>query len=396
MTGVILKAGRERSVARRHPWIFSGAIDRVEGDRVEPGNTVEVVGADGQWLARGAWSPHSQIRIRVWTWEQPEAIDAAFLRRQIERAVARRATLAADGQVDAYRLIHAESDGLPGLIVDRYGGTLVVQILSAGVEYWRRELFGILVELSGITAILERSDVDVRQLEGLPSRKGMVDGELPAQPLIIHEGRTDYFVDVLEGQKTGFYLDQRDNRRAVERLAVGKRVLNCFCYTGGFNLAALAAGAEHVLSIDTSGPALKLAARNLELNGYPPELSTWVEGDVFHELRRLRDRRESFDAIILDPPRFAPSSAQRGRGARGYKDINLLAFRLLRPGGRLVTFSCSGGIGPELFQKIVADAALDAGVSGSILGWLGQPEDHPVRLSFPEGRYLKGLICQSG
>jgi 23S rRNA (cytosine1962-C5)-methyltransferase len=294
---------------------------------------------------------------------------------------------------DAYRLVHGESDGMPGLIVDRYNDFLVVQMLSAGIEYQRELLIRLLMEISGVPNLYERSDLDVRGLEGLPDRAGILAGISPPDHMIISEYGLQFSVDLMGGQKTGFYLDQRENRHKVGAYAQGARILNCFCYTGGFTVQALAAGAASVLNIDSSSDALALARTNVKLNGLPVGNTDWIAGDVFQELRKLRDRAECFDLIILDPPKFAATASQAEKAARGYKDINLLAFKLLKPGGVLFTFSCSGGIPPALFQKIVAGAALDAGVDAVILEKLGQAADHPIALYFPEGEYLKGLIC---
>jgi len=389
---LVLKPGRERSVIQRHPWIFSGAVERVEGDAGN-GETLAVTAHDGGWLAWAAYSPASQIRARIWSWKPDERIDEGFFRERLRRAIALRDTAIPPGETDAYRLVHAESDGLPGLIVDRYQDVLVTQFLSAGAERWKETIINLLPELIETQHIYERSDVDVRRLEGLPERTGILRGGPLPQRLIIHENDLKFAVDVLHGHKTGFYLDQRPNRAVVARFSQDKEVLNCFAYTGGFAIYALAGGARSVVSIDTSAEALELGRENIALNNLPADRAEWVEGDVFHLLRAYRDRGREFDMIILDPPKFAPTAAQAQRAARGYKDINLLAFKLLRPGGLLFTFSCSGGVSADLFQKIVAGAALDAGVHARILMRLAQGPDHPVALNFPEGEYLKGLVC---
>jgi 23S rRNA (cytosine1962-C5)-methyltransferase len=390
---VRLKPGRERSVLRRHPWVFSGAVADVQG-APQPGATVEVTDFAGAWVARGAYSPQSQIRVRLWTWEQDEPVDGAFVASRLERAVARRRAIDPDGRTNAYREVHAESDGLPGVIVDRYAGFRVVQLLSAGAEYWRQAVVDALSSQGSGDGVYERSDVSVRGLEGLAPRTGVLAGKEPPSQVEIEEHGVAYLVDVRGGQKTGFYLDQRENRTRLRRNLGGQAVLNAFAYTGGFTVAALMGGAASVLSLDSSADALELARANVRLNALPEAACEWVEGDAFAELRKLRDRAASYDVIVLDPPRFAATAAQAERAARGYKDINLLAFKLLRPGGRLYTFSCSGGVSAELFEKIVAGAAGDAGVEAAIVEWLAQPFDHPVSLSFPEGRYLKGLVCQ--
>lgn len=393
MKRLILKKGREKAVLRRHPWIFSGAVQQVEGQPTS-GETVGIYDSYGQFLAWGAYSPDSQIRVRIWSWDETEIIESTFFQENIQNVIRLRDTWIDQSQTTAYRLIHAESDRLPGLIVDRYNDTLVMQILSAGMERWREEIIDILVETLQPTCIYERSDVAVRKLEGLPERTGVVWGTLPEQPLIITENGLRFKVDVLSGQKTGFYLDQRDNRRFCRGIAKGKSVLNCFAYTGGFTVDALAGGAASVLSIDSSEEALSMAKENVVLNDLPLENCDWIVGDVFEELRTLRDKGEGYDLIILDPPKFAPTASQASQAARGYKDINLYGFKLLKPGGILMTFSCSGGIDAGFFQKIVADAALDAGVEAQIVHRLTQAPDHPTHLAFPEGTYLKGLVIR--
>jgi 23S rRNA (cytosine1962-C5)-methyltransferase len=390
---LILKPGREKSVLQHHPWIFSGAVDSLNGSP-QMGETVQVVAADRSLLGLAAYSPVSNIRARMWTWNSDEVVDKSFFERRIRQALALRQVMIDLDSVQAYRLVHAESDGLPGLVVDRYGDVLVMQSLTAGVDFWKETLADLLMEISGCKALYERSDVDVRSLEGLPEKVGLLRGEMPDGKQVIVENGIKFQVDIQTGQKTGFYVDQRANRNKVGDLARGRKVLNCFCYTGGFSLYALGNGAESVLSIDSSAEAIEMAKENLALNGFDPQQATWQEADVFFALRTLRDRAESFDMIILDPPKFAPTAAQAEKAARGYKDINLLAFKLLRPGGILATFSCSGGISADLFQKIVAGAALDAKVDARIVEYLHQGCDHPVGLAFPEGAYLKGLICQ--
>jgi 23S rRNA (cytosine1962-C5)-methyltransferase len=406
MAELILKPGREKSLLRRHPWIFSGALDQVIGDP-QPGETVEVLTSQREFLSKAAYSPYSQIRARVWTFNEGEQVDADFFRRRIDSALALRTILfpsphfpqanggAEGGVSDALRLVHAESDHLPGLIVDRYGEVLVLQSLTAGSELWRETLAEILLEKTGAAAIYERSDADVRELEGLAPRNGLLRGTLPDPRIEISEGSLKFKVNLASGHKTGFYLDQRRNRQRVGELSRDRDVLNCFCYTGGFSLHALAGGAKSVLSVDSSAEALALVQENAALNGQTSG-HEWREADVFQALRKFRDERRSFDLIILDPPKFAATVSQAEKAARGYKDINLLAFKLLRPGGILATFSCSGGIDAALFQKIVAGAALDAGVEASIVEHLAQDGDHPISLHFPEGAYLKGLLCVKG
>jgi 23S rRNA (cytosine1962-C5)-methyltransferase len=390
--GIILKAGRERSLLRRHPWIFSGAIERIEGTPA-CGDTVRVRDVAGNFLAWAAFNAASQITARVWSWAEEERIDAEFFRRRITSALAVRRELKLGGTSSGMRLVHAESDGLPGLVVDRYGDVLVMQIGSAGAERWRDTCADILQQLCNPVCIYERSDSDARVLEGLEPRNGVLRGALTDNVEVVEHGLR-FKVDVAAGQKTGFYLDQRDNRALTEALAADRDVLNCFCYTGGFSLYALRGGAKSVLSIDASGDALRIAGENLARNGLDSRRAEWQEGDVFQALRKLRDQGRTFDFIILDPPKFAPTAAFAEKAARGYKDINLLGFKLLRPGGLLATYSCSGGISEDLFQKIIAGAALDAGVDAQIVHHLHASADHPVLLSFPEGAYLKGLVLR--
>jgi 23S rRNA (cytosine1962-C5)-methyltransferase len=391
MKQLILKPGREKSLLRRHPWIFSGAVARVQGDP-GVGDTVAVRAAGGEFLAWAAYSPASQIRARVWSWSEPERIDGNLLRAHLRRAAATRERLLRAQDSDAMRLAHGESDGLPGVIVDRYGDVVVLQLLSAGAERWRDELAEALRDLTGCACVYERSDADVRALEGLPARSGVLLGALPGAGVQMREHGLSYGVDVAVGHKTGFYLDQRDNRKCVGELSRGRDVLNCFCYSGGFSLNALAGGAQSVLSVDSSADALAQAQDNLRRNDLDAARAEWQEADVFKYLRLLRDQGRSFDMIVLDPPKFAPTAAFAEKAARGYKDINLLALKLLRAGGLLASFSCSGGVSAELFQKILAGAALDAGVEASIVGRFAAAADHPVLLSFPEGDYLKGLL----
>ena len=389
---LVLAPGREKSSRLRHPWIFSGAVERVEGDPAS-GDTVTVVAADGTFLAHAAYSPSSQIRARVWSFDPQATIDTAFFMRTVARAADARRSLFDDAHT-AGRILHGESDGLPGVIADRYGNVIVLQCLSAGAARWRDVLAAALTEATGAHCVFERSDAKVRALEGLPLIIGPIHGSLPEVVAIVEDGLA-YAVDVVHGQKTGFYLDQRDNRKVVRRHAKGRRALNAFCYTGGFSLAALAGGATSVVSIDSSGDALSVARDNLARNAtLDSTRAAWNEADVFSELRRLRDAGSTFDMIVLDPPKFAPTAAHAERAARAYKDINLLAFKLLTPGGLLATFSCSGGISAELFQKIVAGAALDAHADGQIIAHLAASADHPVALSFPEGDYLKGLLIR--
>ncbi len=396
---IILKQGREKSVLQYHPWVFSGAIDPTRTDltSVEPGAVVEVRDYRGGFLARGYYNPHSQIRVRTLTWDQNDALGPAWWRVRLARAIAARSELASRTDLTAYRLVNAESDGLPGLIVDRYGNYLVIQILTLGLEVVRDTIVHALAELLNPEGIYERSDVDARRKEGLADSAGLLWGEMPPNPLIVVEHGVRFPVDVLAGHKTGFYLDQRDCRHwlLTSPLVAGREVLNCFSYTGGFGVCAALNGAQMVINVDTSQPALDLARQTMALNGLEAFPAGYDNTDVFEYLRACRDADRAFDLIILDPPKFAHSAKEVDRAARGYKDINWLAFQLLRPGGLLVTFSCSAQVDADLFQKIVFGASVDAGVQAQIIGWFSQPADHPVLLSFPESRYLKGLICRT-
>ncbi len=392
MQALHLKPGREKSLLRRHPWVFSGAIDRVQGDP-QGGATVAILGADGRWLATAAYSPHSQIRARVWAWTRETAIDATFFRDRILAALALRRDFAT-GAGEARRLVHGEADGLPGVIADRYADIVVLQLTSAGAEHWRNAIVDALAAATGCAQVYERSDVEIRALEGLTPRCGALRGAPPTAPVEICEHDVRYLVDIVAGQKTGFYLDQRENRVRIRGIARDLAVLNCFCYTGGFTFAALAGGAQSVLSVDSSGPALAIGRQIEALNAIESGRVEWLESDVFQTLRNLRDQGRRFGLIVLDPPKFAPTAAHAEKAARAYKDINLWALRLLEPNGYLATFSCSGGVGADLFQKIVAGAAQDAGVDTQIVTRFHAAADHPVLLSFPEGEYLKGLLLR--
>jgi 23S rRNA (cytosine1962-C5)-methyltransferase len=388
-----LRPGREKSLQHRHPWIFASAVDEVKGEP-KTGETVLVRSSTGEDMGLASYSPNSQIRGRVWTFDATQLVGADFFKKRIDQAIELRTASIPSGCTTAIRLVHGESDGLSGLIVDRYNDHLVIQVTTPGIEFHRQEITDILSHVEGVRGIYERSDVDVRELEGLPPLTGLVWGSMPDTPMVIEENGLKFHVDLVNGQKTGFFLDQRDNRRTLQGLVKGKSVLNCFCYTGAFSVYAFAGGAESVLSMDSSDSAMEQVASNLALNGFDNAESELMTADVFTALRKFRDSRRSFDVIILDPPKFAPTVAQAEKAARGYKDINLLAFKLLKPGGILVTFSCSGGVSRDLFQKIVAGAALDAGVEARILMQLSQAADHPIALSFPEGSYLKGLVCK--
>jgi 23S rRNA (cytosine1962-C5)-methyltransferase len=389
MKVVTLREGKERSLLKRHPWVFQGSVAKGGAD---PGETVRVEASDGRFLAWASFSPSSMIRVRAWSFDEAERIDAAFFERRIARALALRARLPIES--DGLRLIHGEADGLPGLIVDRYADTLSAQFLSAGTQRWKTTIADLLVAATGLQRLYERSDSGVRKLEGLEPETGWLRGA-GATEVTIREHDWKLTLDVAEGHKTGFYLDQRDNRRrfadAVRHFG-SKRVLNCYCYTGGFSVAALAGGAERVTSVDSSAPALARASAHVALNGLDAARHEALDADVNQTLRDALKQGRSFDAIVLDPPKFAPTAAHAERAARAYKDINRLAFKLLEPGGLLFTFSCSGGVGAELFHKIVAGAGLDAGIDGIVYERLGAAPDHPMTVTFPEGEYLKGLV----
>lgn len=388
MNTVRLREGKDRSLFRHHPWVFQGSV---QNGGAGSGETVRVESASGQFLCWAAYSPSSQIRLRAWSFDEADRIDAAFFERRIADAIALRGRLPLGS--NGVRLVHGEADGLPGLIVDRYADLLSAQFLSAGTERWKPEIVDALVRLTGISRVFERSDSGVRQLEGLAIVKGWLRGEGETS-VEIQEHEWRLTLDVSEGHKTGFYLDQRDNRLGfanwVRELGL-ERVLNCYCYTGGFSVAALHGGARQVVSVDSSAPALARAEAHVRLNGFDTARHESRDADVNQTLREALQRGEQFDAIVLDPPKFAPSAAHADRASRAYKDINRLALRLLAPGGLLLTFSCSGGVGPELFHKIVAGAGHDAGVDGYVLARMAAAPDHPQTLCFPEGEYLKGL-----
>ncbi|PRO72146.1 23S rRNA (cytosine(1962)-C(5))-methyltransferase RlmI [Alteromonas alba] len=388
---VILQEGREKSLKRHHPWVFDGAVATVKG-RCRSGDTVDVVAADGSWLGRGAYSPSSQIRVRIWTFNQQEVIDNAFFLRRIEQAWQLRQRLMQQANTNACRLIAAESDGLPGVTIDLYNNLAVLQLLSAGADKHRSKIVWALQKLLPDVAIMERSDVDVRTKEGLEPLIQPLHGDIPEEVEIVEHG-VKILVNPHTGHKTGFYLDQRENRLAASRYAEQASVLNCFSYTGTFACYALNGGASHVTNVDVSQPALDMASRHIELNGFPPEQCSQVKGDVFEVLRNYHSQQQQFDMVILDPPKFVDSKASLKRACRGYKDINMYGIHAVKPGGILLTFSCSGLMEQSLFQKIVADAALDAGRRVQILEHLSQAPDHPVGLNYPEGYYLKGLVC---
>ncbi len=398
----VVRPGKDKAIQRQHPWIFSGAIARLDGSPAD-GDLITVRSSSGQFLARGYWNGQSSIRIRLLTWDESEAVDETYWRRRLERAIRARHVenrINQHGTPNAYRLVNAENDGLPGLVVDRYGDWLVIQALTLGIDTRKEMIAGLLADLLNPAGIYERSDVDIRDKEGLPPHTGILKGKEPPELIEIDENGRRFMIDVRRGHKTGFYLDQRENRAAVgewfrwDEDADQRVVLNTFAYTGGFAVYALASLVKRVINIDTSADALNLARRNMALNGFAVSDEDFVVGDVFQVLRSYRDQGQQFDMIILDPPKFAQSARQVESASRGYKDINWLAFRLIKPGGVLVTFSCSGAIDADLFQKIVFGALVDSGREAQIIHYLAQASDHPVALTFPEGAYLKGLVCR--
>jgi 23S rRNA (cytosine1962-C5)-methyltransferase len=402
MGEVVIRAGKEKAIQRRHPWVFSGAVAQVDGSPAD-GDVVDVRSQSGEFLARGYWNSQSAIRVRLLTWDESEAVDETFWRSRLARAVGARHVenrVNRHGTPNAYRLVNAENDGLPGLIVDRYADWLVIQALTLGIAVRKDMIAGLLAGMLNPAGVYERSDVDIREKEGLPPETGLLMGKEPPELIEIDENGRRFLVDVRHGHKTGFYLDQRENRAAIgewfrwDEEADQRVVLNTFAYTGGFAVYALGSLVKRVINVDSSADVLNLARRNVALNGFPVPDEDFVTGDVFQVLRRYRDDGQQFDMIILDPPKFAQSARQVESASRGYKDINWLAFRLLKPGGVLVTFSCSGAIDADLFQKIVFGALVDAGREAQIVRYLAQSSDHPVALTFPEGAYLKGLVCR--
>jgi 23S rRNA (cytosine1962-C5)-methyltransferase len=395
---IILKAGKERPLFRHHPWVYSNAIDRFEG-KLYPGCTVHVLSHEGQFVAKGLYSPVSQIRVRVLTWDEAEPIDHAFFKRRITKAIAHRQQWVKN--TNAIRLIFGESDGLPGLVVDQYADTLVCQFLFVGMEHWKEAIVDALVKQTSCAKIVERSDAAVRTREGLEPHIGPLYGDLPTEPVQINECGVLYTVDVLKGHKTGFYIDQRDSRELLGQLSQDKEVLNVFCYTGGFSLAALRGGAKHVTSVDSSGEALAMAEKQMKVNGFDEGRATWIDSDAFDVLTRLRKEERQFDIVVLDPPKFAPSSHHLDKALRAYKEINRAGMQLLKPGGLLFTFSCSGAVDSALFERTIAMAGAEAMTHGSdkgldfrIMKRLSSGADHPLLTSFPEGDYLKGLLLQ--
>ncbi len=399
---VLIRQDREKMFEKRHPWVFSGAVRSMEGSPAD-GDIVTLRGESGAFLGRGYWNHHSQINVHVLTWDEGQNIDDEFWRARLQRSISGRAVENAQhqsGAPNAYRLVNAENDGVPGLVVDRYGDWLVIQALTFGIDRRKQLIAKLLMELLAPAGIYERSDVDVRAKEGLSPNVGLLAGRKPPPMIEIDENGRRFLVDVYNGHKTGFYLDQRENRALLgnwlrfDPEAGNRTVLNCFCYTGGFTVYALDGMVKRVISIDSSADAIALARRNVALNGFAAAEADFVVGDVFNVLREYRTANQRFDVIVLDPPKFAQNQRQVESACRGYKDINWLAFQLLKPGGMLMTFSCSGLVGADLFQKVVFGALVDARREAQIVARLGAGADHPVSLTFPEGAYLKGLLCR--
>lgn len=394
MTAIVtLIPKREKSILRKHPWIYSKAIKKIKGS-VGLGDLVDVYSSESKWLARGSYSPESQIRIRIWTYDEQEQIDQAFFDRKIARAHAVRADLISRQQLTGYRLVAGENDGLPGITIDKYDNLIVCQFLSAGAERFKGNVVDALVRHFPDHVIYERSDVEVRKKEGLPLTTGLLSGQLDNSTTIINENGLKILVDIKIGHKTGFYLDQRDSRAALEKYVTDKDVLNCFCYTGTFSLYALRGNAKSVTNVDVSAPALQTAKDNILLNELDLSKVSFEQQDVFKLLRQYREEGKQFDVIILDPPKFVDSKANLTSACRGYKDINMIAMQIIKPGGTLLTFSCSGLMETSLFQKVVADAALDARRDVYFVERLSQAQDHPIASFYPEGSYLKGFACK--
>ena len=392
MPAIYIKQDRVKAIKRKHPWIFSKAISKVEGDP-KLGENVDVFSVNGEWLATAAYSPHSQIRARIWSFDREEAVDLAFFENKIARAIAIRQPIIERSDTNAYRLLCAESDGLPGVTVDVYQDTIVCQMLSAGAEFHKQTIFDALLKAFPDFNLYERSDVDVRSKEGLKKTSGLIAGELK-QPIEIKENGIKALVNIVNGHKTGYYNDQRDNRLALEKYCKDADVLNCFSYTGTFGLYAARGGANHVTQVDMSADALNIAEQNAQLNELDLSKMSFIKADVFKLLRQYREENKRFDVIVMDPPKFVENKGQLRSASRGYKDINMLAMQLLNPGGYLLTFSCSGLMDAPLFQKVVADAALDAKREMVFVEKLHQAQDHVIGSAYPEGYYLKGFVCQ--
>jgi 23S rRNA (cytosine1962-C5)-methyltransferase len=392
-----LKPGREKPVLNRHPWIFSGAIDELSNPNLEDGELVNVIDSHGRWLALAYFNPNSQISGRIISWNKSDKVNRNFWKHRLSQAISRRKKLQLDDFTTAFRLVNGEADLLPGLVVDIYGGFLVVQCLSLGIDRRKVELIDILDELLDPIGIIERSDSPIRKREGLDKVVGMRRGQEPPEHLVVLENGIKLYVDLYRGHKTGLYLDQRENRMAICQASNvnQQKILNVFSYTGAFAIHALNAGASTVINVESSGEILNMCRSNLVLNGYDRPSKEFIQGDAFHVLRQFREANKRFDMVILDPPKFAHSRGDVAAACRGYKDLNMIAMQLLNERGLIATFSCSGHISADLFQKVLFGASIDAGRDVQILRQFGQASDHPILLSFPESAYLKGFLCQA-
>ena len=393
MIDVILNKGKEKAALQRHPWIFSGAINKVQGAPLN-GEVVKVLAADKSFLAYGYYNSQSRVAVRLLEWEESNTIDTDWYRHKLRQSIAARAHVLKNDDTNTCRLVFSEADYLPGLIVDKYAGFLSLQILSAGIETVKEDIITILRAELNPAGIFDKSDATARSHENLELSQGLLWGESPPEFIEVKENGVRYHINIADGQKSGFYCDQRDNREILAAYTQEKEVLDCFCYSGGFTLNSLKNGAKHVTSVDSSALAIETLKHNLGLNGFTEDQQTSIQSDVNKQLRAFKEDGKKFDVIILDPPKYAPSRSALDRAARAYKDLNRLGMLLLNPGGMMATYSCSGAVDLETFKQIIAWAALDAGKEVQIIRQFHQPEDHPVRISFPEGEYLKGLLIR--
>lgn len=394
MFDVILKKGKEKAVLQRHPWVFSGAIERVKGKPVN-GDIVRLADAQGGFMAYGFYNDQSRVALRLLEWKEDVAVDESWFRNRVATAIAGRNEVLSDPKTNTCRLIFSEADYLPGLIVDKYADYLSVQVLTSGMEKMMPVIIDELQQLLKPAGIFDKSDASSRAHEGMEaSAGGVLAGQHPPELVEVLENGIKYGINIAEGQKSGFYCDQRDNRHILAYFVKGKKVLDCFCYTGGFTLNSLKQGAVSVTSVDSSALAMETLKKHIELNNLDAAQFTPMQGDVNKQLRKLREEGETFDVVVLDPPKYAPSRSALAKASRAYKDLNRLAMLILNKGGLLATFSCSGAMDIDTFKQVLAWAALDAGKEVQFIQQFCQPEDHPIRASFPEGEYLKGLLCR--